>query len=115
HLIELESILLAGSIGRYRPVMIEDVVDEIRPLDLGQTSRPFDKAHRKKIKKTPPGLEIPGFRFGVNTKYPQAVALGCSRVFFGGEMQVRIVELAEVGDPSRRPAGLFDHIFKTLA
>ena len=44
HLIELESILLAGSIGRYRLVMIEDVVDEIRPFDLGQTPRPFDKA-----------------------------------------------------------------------
>src|SRR5262245_31788048 len=30
-------------------------------------------------------------------------------------MQIGIVELAEVGDPSRRPAGLFDHIFQTLA
>src|SRR5262249_60400494 len=30
-------------------------------------------------------------------------------------MQIGIVKLAEVGDPSRRPACLFDHIFKTLA
>src|SRR5215510_11245374 len=30
-------------------------------------------------------------------------------------MQIGIVELVEVGAPSRRPACLFDHIFKTLA
>src|SRR5262245_46116993 len=30
-------------------------------------------------------------------------------------MQVGIVELAEVGDPSRRPTCLLDHIFQTLA
>src|SRR5262245_13440561 len=30
-------------------------------------------------------------------------------------MQIGIVELVEVGDPSRRPACLFDHIFQTLA
>src|SRR5215468_8930314 len=30
-------------------------------------------------------------------------------------MQIGIAELAEVGDPSRRPAGLLDHVFQTLA
>jgi hypothetical protein len=36
HLIELESVLFAGPIRRYRPVMIEDVVDKLRPFGLGQ-------------------------------------------------------------------------------
>ena len=45
HLIEPESIFLAGSVGSYQLVVIEDVIDEIRSFGLGQAPRPFDKAY----------------------------------------------------------------------
>ena len=45
HLIELESIFLAGTIGSYRAVIIEDIIDELRPLGLWQPPRPFHEPH----------------------------------------------------------------------
>src|SRR5262245_19726459 len=100
HLIKLESVLLTAAIGGYRLVVIQDIVDELRPLGLGQAPRPFDKAHRTESKKCLPGFEIPSLRFPMNTQYSKAASLSQISILLRRQVQVGIMDLLKISAPS---------------
>src|SRR5205809_2800985 len=79
HLIKLEAIFFPTAIGGYCSVAIQNSVDELRPFGFGQTARPFDAAYRTESGKSRPRPKIPRMISGINTQYPETIALclGC--------------------------------------
>ena len=100
HLIELESVLLAGTIGRYQLVAIQDIIDKTRPRGLGQASSPFDQAHRTERKKRRPEFKVPSLCCGVNIQYSEATSLSQIAVLVRRQMQVGIAEPSKISAPS---------------
>ncbi len=75
HLLKLEGVPLARSIGRDRPVVAEDIDDEGRPFGVEQEPRPFDEGHRAESEER---LHDGGRDTGANgLPTPYGISRGC--------------------------------------